>query len=190
MEACLRTLSGQAYSFLEGNEINKADQILSTYFKEDFEMIFEQLKSSFPNRTKIFDEIIRNYKSENFSAAIILTLSQVDGICYEKTNLKFFIKDKQNYRPEMIKHFEKIENDWYLELVLNAINDSTPLNVREKNITDFKIRFNRHEIMHGIAVDYGIEENFWKAVSLLYFMAELIRLKKLSTTPHIIYAYI
>jgi len=67
-----------------------------------------------------------------------------------------------------------------------------PLNVREKNITDFKIRFNRHEIMHGIAVDYGIEENFWKAVSLLYFMAELIRFKenKLSTPPHIIYAYI
>jgi len=64
----------KAYSFLEGNEINKADQILSTYFKEDFEMIFEQLKSSFPNRTKIFDEIIRNYKSENFSASIILTL--------------------------------------------------------------------------------------------------------------------
>jgi len=43
-----------------------------------------------------------------------------------------------------------------------------------------EIRFNRHEIMHGITVDYGIEENFWKAVSLLYFMAKLIRLKKIN----------
>jgi hypothetical protein len=66
---------------------------------------------------------------------------------------------------------------------LEHLKEVSPLNVREDEINNFDVRFNRHEVLHGSSTDYDTEINSLKSIALLDFFSGFIyRVKNDSVT--------
>ena len=162
-----------AYKIQDG-ELDKANELLIEYYKENLEQIFEKLSARHPNRIEILYQILNSYKTQNYFTLIPTVLTQVDGICFDFTKKKFFIKERNNkYLPQVTAELEKSAEN-FLNLYLSPLQNQTPIMVREQDINQFPCHLNRHEILHGISTDYGTEINSLKVISLLKYVSDLL----------------
>lgn len=173
LESDLNFASKIAYR-IQNDEIEKANDLLVEYYKTNLEQIFTSLITRHPNRKEIFFQILFSFKNNNHYTLIPIVLTQVDGICFDFTKKKFFIKEKKNkYLPEVTSELEKIAGN-FLDLYLSPLQNQTPIMVREQDIYKFNCHLNRHEILHGINTNYGIEINSLKVISLLKYISDLL----------------
>jgi len=175
----LRKLKKIVNQTIEG-EIKTVDNFLTQYYKEHMYNIIDELKKKHSYRSKILSEIKILINQKNYYSAVILILSQVDGISYDLTkNEKFFLKDKKLkakgiIRPEIAKKILENITHWSSSAFLSPIKESIPIGQNEKYYKKNINTFNRHEIMHGVDVKYGTEKNVLKALSLLKYLSDLI----------------
>ncbi|SFD41787.1 hypothetical protein [Algibacter pectinivorans] len=186
LESELNLPSRVAYELQDG-ELETANELLIEYYKENLEQIFQSLIKRHPNRKEILSQILNAYKNGSHSLLIPSVLTQVDGICFDFTKRKFFIKERKNkYLPQVTSELEKSAGN-FLDLYLSPLQNQTPIMVQEKDISKFPCHLNRHEILHGINADYGTEINSLKVISLLKYISDLLTdldRKTLSTTPY------
>lgn len=186
LESELNLPSRVAYE-LQYDELETANELLIEYYKENLEQIFQSLIKRHPNRKEILSQILNAYKNGCHSLLIPSVLTQVDGICFDFTKRKFFIKERKNkYLPQVTSELEKSAGN-FLDLYLSPLQNQTPIMVQEKDISKFPCHLNRHEILHGINPDYGTEINSLKVISLLKYISDLLTdldRKTLSTTPY------
>ena len=99
-------------------------------------------------------------------------LTQIDWICFDITNKKFFISDKNNnYSPEaMVKIKKNINSSLFIDTILNE----SPIRDTEKNLKKYSIRLNRHEIIHWIDYKYWTKLNNLKLISLLVYVSNIL----------------
>lgn len=172
-------------NYIQKGEINTAKKLLVNYYKKKLDRIFEKLIKRHHNRKEILEEIRTSFRTGNHSVLIPTVLTQIDGICFDFTKRKFFIKDKNNnYLPQVTSELEK-SSGTFLDLFLTPLQNQTPIMAREKDISNFPCHLNRHEILHGINFDYGTEINSLKVISLLKYISDLLTdldEKTLSTT--------
>jgi len=184
LESDLNLPARVAYK-IQDNKVEIANELLIEYYKENIDQIFESLVKRHPNRKEILSQILNGFKNNNHSLIIPSILTQVDGICFDFTKRKFFIKERKNkYLPQVTSELEK-SADNFLDLYLSPLQNQTPIMVREKDISKFPCHLNRHEILHGINADYGNEINSLKVISLLKYISDLLTdldKKTLSTT--------
>ena len=167
-------LPNDVVSKINENKIDEANEILVNYYKSNLDRIFEELIDRHDNRKEIFIQIFNSFKSENYNVLIPCTLSQVDGICFDFTKKKFFIKEKaNNFLPQVTSELEKSAG-YFTDLYLTPIQNKTPIMAQEKDIIGFPCHLNRHEILHGISTDYGTEINSLKVISLLKYLSDLL----------------
>lgn len=157
---------------IQNDEIEKANELLVEYYKTNIDEIFKSLIKRHPNRKEIFEEILYSFKNNNHFTLIPTVLTQVDGICFDFTKKKFFIKDDK-YLPQVTSELEKVAGK-FLVLYLSPLQNQTPIMVREQDIHKFNCHLNRHEILHGINTNYGIEINSLKVISLLKYISDLL----------------
>jgi hypothetical protein len=157
---------------IQNDEIEKANELLVEYYKTNIDEIFKSLIKRHPNRKEIFEEILYSFKNNNHFTLIPTVLTQVDGICFDFTKKKFFIKDNK-YLPQVTSELEKVAGK-FLVLYLSPLQNQTPIMVREQDIHKFNCHLNRHEILHGINTNYGIEINSLKVISLLKYISDLL----------------
>ncbi len=173
LESELNLPAKVAYKIQTG-ELEKANVLLVEYYKENLEQIFERLIIRHSNRKQILSQILSSYRTESYSLLIPTVLTQVDGICFDFTKKKFFIKEKNNkYLPQVTSELEKSAEN-FLNLYLSPLQNQTPIMVREQDIDQFPCNLNRHEILHGISTDYGTEINSLKVISLLKYVSDLL----------------
>ena len=159
---------------IQDANLEGANQLLKEYYKDNMGQIFESLIIRHPNRKKILSQILSAYNNGNYSILIPSALTQVDGICFDLTKKKFFIKErKNNYLPQVTSELMKL-NGTFLDLCLSPLQNQTPIMVREQDISRFPCHLNRHEILHGINVDYGTDINSLKVISLLKYISDLL----------------
>lgn len=186
LESELNLPSRVAYELQDG-ELETANELLIEYYKENLEQIFQSLIKRHPNRKEILSQILNGYKNGSHSLLIPSILTQVDGICFDFTKRKFFIKERKNkYLPQVTSELERSAGN-FLGLYLSPLQNQTPIMVQEKDISKFPCHLNRHEILHGINTDYGTEINSLKVISLLKYISDLLTdldRKTLSTTPY------
>jgi len=113
-------------------------------------------------------------KYEQFFAAIPTVLSQVDGICSDMIKVKFFAKDnKKDFKPKISvfisDQFPMADNFFFGPLM-----NSPVIMLSEKDAKNHPFQPNRHTVMHGIDVNYGTEENFYKCFSLLTYLSDVL----------------
>ena len=151
-----------------------ANEKLTNYYTENLDRIFTEIISRHANRKEIFEQILSAFYRAEYYTIIPCILSQVDGICFDFTKKKFFIKEKDNkYLPQISSELEKSVGS-FLNIYLSPLKNQTPIMVQEKQISDFPCKLNRHEILHGINVDYGTKENSLKVISLLKYISDLL----------------
>ena len=173
---------------IESGEIESVDQILSEHYLNNRNRIFNELANRHPQRKDIFEQLKNGFENGDFYLTIPTLLAQVDGIAFDFTKKKFFIKDRQNnYLPQVTLELENISEN-FLNLYLSPLQSQTPIMAREQDITKFPCRLNRHEILHGVNTTYGTQLNCLKVLSLIKYLSDLLielDKKTLSTTKPI-----
>lgn len=156
------------------NKSENANEKLINYYTENLSRIFSELSSRHINRKEIFEQILSTFQRCEYYTVIPCILSQVDGICFDFTKKKFFIKEKGNkYLSQISSELEKSVSN-FLSIYLSPLKNQTPIMVQEKQISEFPCKLNRHEILHGINTDYGTKENSLKVISLLKYISDLL----------------
>ena len=159
----------------DGN-ITQMDKILIRYYSENLDYFFNKIIDKFPERKYIFDEILYAYKHKKYYLTIITTITQIDGICFDTTSKKYFIRNRKTHLPEVASEFSNF--DGILKSFLNPILNDNPINSSEKKITNFPKSMNRHSATHGVDKNYGTKINSLKILSLLFSISDmLLRIK-------------
>ena len=167
----------QIVSKIKNNQLEAANESLIEYYKENLDSIFEKLINRHPKRKEMLTQILTSFKNNNHYVLIPAVLTQVDGICYDFTKKKFFIKDKNNnYLPEILSELEKFAIN-SSDIYLSPFRNKTPIMASEKDISKFPCNLNRHEILHGVRTDYGTEINSLKVISLLKYVSDTLEFK-------------
>jgi hypothetical protein len=167
-------LPSQIVKKIQDGDVESANRILTIYYASNVDRIFNELCERHPQRKEILSQILIAYKEKKHSLLIPSVLTQVDGICFDFTKRKFFIKEKNNnYLPEISSELEK-SADSFLAIYLSPLQNQTPIMVRETDINKFPCHLNRHEILHGVSTSYGIEINSLKVISLLKYISDLL----------------
>lgn len=160
--------------YLNDNRIEEANEKLIEYYYNNIDRIFQELRERHPHRKEIFNQIYSSFQRNDYFTLIPSVLAQVDGVCFDFTKKKFFIKEKNNkYLPQISSELDK-SVDSFLTLYLSPLQNQTPIMVQEKDISNFPCKLNRHEILHGISLDYGSKINSLKVISLLKYVSDLL----------------
>jgi len=174
IEICEFNLPVKVVRMIEECDVDKADQILVEYYENNIDRIFDELCSRHPKRRDILTQIRKAFKEENHFLLIPCVLSQVDGISFDFTKRKFFIKDKNNdYLPEVSSVIEKSTPD-FLNIYLSPLMHKTPIMAHKDDINKFPCHLNRNEILHGVNVSYGEKINSLKVISLLKYISDIL----------------
>lgn len=158
-------------SDIENGQPEEINDYLIKYYSSNLKRIISVLNKRHPTRHEIFDEIHNSYNEKKYFVTIPCILSQVDGICFDYTKKKFFIR---NHRlPQVLPELEKMSNS-FLDLFLSPLKNQTPIMTIEENVKNFPSKLNRHEIIHGVNTTYGTELNSLKCISLLKYISDLL----------------
>ncbi|HMS98896.1 MAG TPA: hypothetical protein PKA12_09115 [Saprospiraceae bacterium] len=156
--------------------VKDADKYLTRYFEDYFKYQFDKIYIVYPNRHTIFDEMNKLYQDGSYYGFINLALAQIDGICFDMTRQKFFLKKKDNnYYPQVYSDLERI-NDSIIEVLLAPIKNNTPILAQESDLLHYPCQLNRHKILHGVYTEYGSKINALKVFSLLIFVSDLLNI--------------
>ncbi len=159
---------------IEGGNIADADNILEEYYSSKLERIGEELSERHEERKEIIAEIIEGHKNGKYYLTIPTILSQVDGVCFDFTRKKFFIKEKaNNYLPQITSELENL-SEGIIDLFLSPIKNQTPIMVIEDDLPNYPCTLNRHQVLHGVSKNYGTKINSLKCISLLKYISDLL----------------
>lgn len=148
------------------------DRILIAHFKSKESLYFNRLCESHPDRNHLLQEIQMLAEAKYYHGAIALIFSQVDGICFDLTRALMFASDnKKAHQPRVISALESVgyhlaDNFWSL------LKQKSPPSIANQKDTSSEL--NRHKIIHGNALNYGNELNYYKTFSLLCFVHTIL----------------
>lgn len=147
------------------NNKKGVDEAMLTYYKGSVKQIITKLIFNYPERKGILTEALECHKKKQYSASILILLSQADGIV--QGNLFKIAKDKVNLKKVLSEN----QSSEYLVEVLSKVRGIDSV---ISNKSNYKSDLNRHEIMHGLTNDFGTELNSLKALSLISFISDLL----------------
>lgn len=172
-------LPNELGQLIRENKIETVDIFLIEYYKDNMDRMFNDLSAQFPERKEIFFQILTSHKQKQYFLAIPCILAQIDGICFDSTTRKFFIKEKKNkefeFLPEIAEEFANITSS-VAEAFSRPIFYQTPISSHESKLDKFPVQLNRNLIMHGIDKEYGNEKNSLKCMSLLFYLSDMLTL--------------
>ena len=154
-------------------DINKAEQALIEYYKERLSEIAEELNTDYPDRTPILSAAFNAHNRGEYELSVPVFLAQADGICQELIGIQLY--KKQNNKPATASYVETIATDTFRSALLHPLACVLPISESERGRgADFD-QLNRHQVLHGESVDYGTEVNSLKAISLLNYVAKILK---------------
>jgi len=167
-------LPNKLSKLLEENEIKKVDDYLIDYYSSNLDRFFKEISDQYPHRKTILNEILSSHKLKMYYVSVPSLLAQVDGICHDTTTKKFFLKVKKNkWLPEVAEELSNISNS-VVEMFLSPVLNYTPINACESDLDKYPVHLNRHEILHGVDLTYGVEKNSLKCLSLLKYFSDIL----------------
>jgi len=158
---------------LQSGSVEAAQQALMVHFRDRSSEISDRLAVEFPQRAKLLKTAFDAHARGEYELSIPVFLAQADGICQELIGVQLF-KKRQN-RPATAAYVEAIASDTFLAAVLFPLAHPLPISsTAHQRGGDFH-DLNRHQVLHGESVDYGTEINSLKAISLLNYVADVLK---------------
>ena len=161
---------------LNEGDITEAEAALVDYFRENLQSIENRFTAKFPHRAKIINTAFNAHKRGEYELSIPVFLAQTDGLCYEVINQHLFMRVRGEKKPSTAIYVDSIASDTFRHALLSPLSRPLPIsaskNERDKSFNEL----NRHQVMHGEFLDYGTEINGLKSISLLNYVAQVLRL--------------
>lgn len=152
----------------EQGKARQADDTLSEYYRGRIKNIEASLVCRYSNRASLLQKAFRFHASQEYDLSVPMFFIQADGICWD-----FFGKDFFRVKNNALLAKKSVENmdvDWVWKALSEPFRTIFPLVMHMK---PNKTMLNRHLVLHGRVVNYGIEINSLKAISLLSFLESL-----------------
>ncbi len=161
---------------LSDGTYEEADQALMEYFRERTPEIEKSLIKSFPHRTKILCSAFKAHSRGEYDLSVPVFLAQTDGICQELIGMPLFRKIKNV--PATAKYIESVAADTFWAAMLHPLSVTLPISASKHERDNRFVGLNRHQVLHGESTEYGTELNSLKAISLLNYIAQVLRDRK------------
>ncbi len=157
------------------NKIAELDELLVNYYEKNLDRILSEIIIEYPSRKTLIEEGFNNFKEKRYASSIVLLITQIDGICYDKCEKLFFRNQRQRkvYKPEIEAELSKIKNA-FLECTLSPIKTPSVVNEHISNIKNFPVTLNRHAIIHGHVKTFNDRLNNLKIISLLNYIKQIL----------------
>jgi len=156
----------------ELQDIKYIDSFMVDHIQKEKDHILKLLIKRYPERKDILLTGFKCHNNKDFNASVPIFLSQADGICIQITNLKLY--NKKDKKPEVSKFVDQLKQESIPTLLLQPLTIITSISSDKKKRAEYKGLLNRHEVLHGISLDYGTEINSCKSISILYFVGEIL----------------
>lgn len=161
----------------------EADRVLADYFDGRAEASIRALAQRFPARAAILEQAYNAHRRGEFALSVPVLLAQADGICRELTGMQLYRRRKG--RPQIAVYIEQNVERELRTVMLAALIEPGPVMALEHEVEAVGDRLNRHEVLHGVSVDYHTRLNSLRALSLLWYVGavlgdEQLRLPKVS----------
>jgi len=149
---------------------------LINYYSSNLSKIENSLIEKFPNRSKIISSAIQAHKERKYELSIPVLLTQIDGICYEKTGKYYFMKKRGTILPQTTDYIEESINSEFNKSFSVGLTINFPINHSKKQRdTHTNLNtLNRHQIIHGEIVDYPTKINSLKTISLINYISQTL----------------
>ncbi len=161
---------GEAYNSESHEEI---DHWLIEYYRSRLPEIESSVCGRFPNRKPILEKAFTAHSRCDFELSVPIFLIQADGICWELIKINLYSKDRNGF-PKIKKYVESNEANSFRSIFLYPLTENLPINYSKKDRDQGFSELNRHQVLHGEAVDYGIELNSLKSISLLNYIVKVL----------------
>jgi len=156
----------------EGN-VTEAEDALVEYFESRADEIEKSIVERFPKRQKLISSAFNAHRRQEYELSIPVLLAQTDGICKEVVDEYLFLKD--NKKPRTAKYVEQFASDTYKTALLSPLAQPLPIGASERERDKGFSELNRHMVVHGESLDYGTKTNSLKAISLINYVAHVLK---------------
>ena len=153
------------------------DEHMQAGLRAKLDEIEAQLLRTHPNRVHLLRDAFSAHRDAMYSLSIPVLFSQADGICYDRFRNSVFTTDKRKkIHGEATSGAKRRASA--LSLPLLSIN--LPVWMTEQQRDNSFRGLNRHQVLHGISVDYNTEEESLKAVSFIRWLSWVAMLNRLT----------
>lgn len=152
---------------------------LVDYFRENTLNISECVCKNFPNRKEIISKAIQAHLNKDYELSIPVFLTQIDGICFDKTNgSSYFLRE--NKKPKTNQYVNGLADD-LRKLYAVILTEILPIGYSDKKEERQTyqrknpdiIQAFRHAVLHGESVDYANEISSLKLISFLNYLMQI-----------------
>lgn len=154
-------------------EIDEVEKALAEYFESQVEEIERTINAQFPHRSHIISSAIGAHRNGEYYLSIPVLLAQTDGVCKEVIDQYLFVK--KDGKPRTAIYVEQVAADTYMAALLSPLATGTPISAsKHERDSSFNL-LNRHMVLHGESLDYGIKVNSVKAISLINYVSQALQ---------------
>ncbi len=169
-------LYGAAHEISEGNFAD-ADTRMCSIYENDYDAIKNRILKEFPSRAQVLSRAFQAHERGEYELSVPVFLAQADGICQDAINVQLYSK-RADKKPKAADVVDRAIVSSFHMAILAPLTTSLPLiaNPAERQSPDYPPgALNRHEVLHGESVDYGIRTNSFKAISLLHYLCDALK---------------
>lgn len=152
-------VAGLLENKFDRENLDRVDAELEHFYRTNLNRIIEELCERHPTRHSILEEIYQAYKEGKLYLAVMGLLSQVDGICYDRFNRLFFLKDKKTFLPEVAAELHK-KGDEFLDIVMGPITEQCPIYARECDLLTYPTQLTAIKYSTGKILNMEKRETF------------------------------
>lgn len=162
-------------NMITDNKIAEFDELLENYYEKNLFRIESDIIKEYPSRKILIEEGFNNFKEKRYASSIVLLITQIDGICFDKCEKLFFRNQNKRkvYKPEIEAEIRKIKNV-FLECTISPIETPSVINEHINNIKNFPVSLNRHTIIHGQDKTFNNKSNNLKIISLINYIKQIL----------------
>ena len=159
---------------LEEGSVQEVEEAFVEYLEERVDEIEASIVGRFPSRKKVIKAAFSAHRRREYELSIPVFLAQTDGICKEVIGEHFFMKKKK--KPCTAIYVNQIAADTLLAALLSPLAHNLPISFSERKRGPDFTELNRHMVLHGESLDYGTKINSLKAISLINYVAHVLKL--------------
>lgn len=156
----------KAIRLIKKNNVEDANRLLVQFYTDNLDEIENGLYRKCPKRKEAIQQAIGAHKHGLYFASTPTLLIQADGICNGK-----LYKQSNGKKPGLTNFFETSCPDYTAQL-LGILTEISAIDSKIEQKDSYFSDLNRHEVIHGLNLNYGTEINSLKALSLLCFVAD------------------
>jgi hypothetical protein len=148
------------------------DTAMIEWLQGELEQIQMRASNRFPNRSHILASAFKAHRAGQYELSIPVLMAQVEGMCLEVVGTKLF--STKNGIPATRAATDRFSQIALSDALLLPFRESNGFTASEATRHQWPDTPNRHEILHGIATDYGTRTNSFKTISLMEYFVTFV----------------